>query len=45
MEATVEDISGNLDPLLQGMWGQQMYRIILTVKSTATKNKLKYTIR
>ena len=45
MEATIEDISGNLDPLLQGMWGQQMYRIILTVKSTATKNKLKYTIR
>ena len=45
MEATVEDISGKLDPLLQGMWGGHMYRIVLTVKSTATKNTIKYTIR
>ena len=45
MEATVEDISDKLDPLLQGMWGHQMYRIILTVKSTKLKNQIKYVIK
>ena len=45
LSATVEDISDKLDPLLQGMWGKQMYRIVLTAKSKKTKNKLKYTIR
>ena len=45
LSATIEEISDHLDPVLQQMWGQQMYRIILTVKSTKTKNKIKYTIR
>lgn len=45
LSATIEDISDQLDPLLQHMWGQKMYRIILTVKSAKTKNKIKYTIR
>ena len=45
LSATIEDISDKLDPLLQHMWGQKMYRIILTVKSTKTKNIIKYTIR
>ena len=45
LSATIENVSDKLDPLLQHMWGQQMYRIILTVKSTKTKNKIKYTIR
>ena len=45
LSATMENVSDKLDPLLQHMWGQQMYRIILTVKSTKTKNKIKYTIR
>ncbi len=45
LSATVEDISDKLDPLLQHMWGSKMYRIILTVKSAKTKNKIKYTIR
>ena len=45
MEASVEDISGQLDPLLQGMWGQKMYRIILSIKSAKTNNRIKYTIR
>jgi hypothetical protein len=44
LSAETEDISHLLDPLLQHMWGQ-MYRIILTVKQTSTKNKIKYTIR
>ena len=45
LEASVEDISNKLDPLLQQMWGQQMYRIILTIRSQKTKNKISYTIR
>ena len=45
LSAEVEDISQQLDPLLKGMWGGKMFRIILTVKSTQTKNKIKYTIR
>ena len=45
LTATVEDISDKLDPLLQRMWGPQMYRIILTVKATSTKHTIKYTIR
>ncbi len=45
MESAVEDISGLLDPLLQHMWGQKMYRITLSIKSTNTKNKIKYTIQ
>ena len=45
MEAAVEDISDRLDPLLRQIWGEEMYRIVLTVKSTNTQNKIKYTIR
>ena len=45
MSATIEDISIQLDPLLQGMWGPKMYRIILSVKSTKTNNRIKYTIQ
>lgn len=45
LSATVEDISDKLDPVLQHMWGPKMFRIILTVKSAKTTNKIKYTIR
>ena len=45
LSATVEDISDKLDPLLRHMWGQKMYRIILTMKSAKTKNRIKYTIQ
>ena len=44
-DATIEDISDKLDPVLKRMWGERMYRIILTVKSSKTKNKLRYTIQ
>ena len=44
-DVAIEDISDKLDPLLQGMWGKQMYRIVLTIKSTKTTNKLKYAIQ
>ena len=33
LTATVDDVSPQLDPLLQGMWGRQMYRLVLTVTS------------
>ena len=45
LDVTVEDISDQLDPLLQGMWGEKMYRIVMTVKSKKTKNTIKYTIQ
>jgi len=45
LAATVEDVSHQLDPLLQGMWGQKMYRIVLTVISHNTKGKIQYRIR
>ena len=45
IEAAVEDISDKLDPLLRGMWGEQMFRVVLTVKSEKNNNKLKYTIQ
>ena len=45
LSASVEDISNQLDPLLQGIWGNKMYRIVLTVKSTRTNNKIKYSIQ
>jgi hypothetical protein len=45
LEAAVKDVSGQLDPLLQGMWGQEMYRIVLTVKSAKTKQQIRYSIR
>ena len=45
LSASVEDISNQLDPLLQGIWGKKMYRIILTVKSTKTSHKIRYTIQ
>ena len=45
LEATVEDVSNQLDPLLQAMWGKEMYRIVLTVKSAKTRQQIKYSIR
>jgi hypothetical protein len=44
MTASIEDISAQLDPLLQHIWGQRMYRVVLTVKSTKAKNRIKYRI-
>ena len=45
LEPTIEDISPLLDPVLRQMWGQQMYRIVLTVKNNVLKAKLKYYIQ
>ncbi len=45
LEASVEEIADKLDPLLQGLWGKEMFRIVLTVKQQKTKNQLKYSIK
>ena len=45
MTAAVENISDKLDPVLRRMWGDHLYRIVLTLKATATHNKVKYTIQ
>ena len=44
LTAQSEDISTLLDPVLQQMWGNHMYRIILTVKDNKLKGKIKYII-
>ena len=44
LQAHVEDVSALLDPLLQNIWGQHMYRIILTVRHGDLHNRLRYTI-
>ena len=45
LAAEVEDISHLLDPLLQRVWGKQMYRIKLTINSRKNINTIKYNIR
>ncbi len=45
LEPAIEDISQLMDPVLQQMWGRQMYRIVLTVKDKTLKAKLKYYIQ
>lgn len=44
LDVAVEPISDKLDPLLQGIWGKMMYRIVMTVKGNATKGKIRYRI-
>ena len=44
LTAQSEDISPLLDPVLQQMWSDHMYRIILTVKDQKLKGKIKYII-
>lgn len=42
LDASVEDISSLLDTHLQGVWGEHMYRIVLTVKNQKAKDKIVY---
>jgi hypothetical protein len=44
LTASVEDISPMLDPLLQAMWGQYMYRIRLTVMSGSQAGVVTYRV-
>lgn len=45
LTATVDDVSTQLDPLLQGMWGRQMYRLVLTVTSDQLQGTVKLLVR
>lgn len=45
LQAAVEDISQQLDPLLQGVWGEQMYRVIMTVRSSQLQGTIRLRIR
>jgi hypothetical protein len=45
LTVAVEDVSQQLDPLLQGLWGQQMYRLVLTVTSTQLQGAVSITIK
>lgn len=44
LNVSTEDISPLLDNHLRGMWGQNMYRIVMTVKGNGLKEKLKYKV-
>ena len=45
LTATVDDVSPQLDPLLQGMWGPQMFRLMLTVTSDQLQGTVKLLVR
>ena len=45
LTAAVEDISHLLDPLLTGMWGPKMYRIVLTIESQELTGDIRYKIK
>lgn len=45
LSADIENISTLLDPALRQMWGQNMYRIVLTVNNKKLKGKINYTIQ
>lgn len=42
---TVEDLTPLLDPVLQQMWGQHLYRLVLTLQSHQLKQRVSYAIR
>jgi hypothetical protein len=44
LDVAVESISDKLDPLLQRIWGSEMYRIVMTVKGSEMKGKIRYRI-
>lgn len=45
LQVDAEDISPLLDPLLEGLWGQKMFRLVLTVKSNQLQGTLHLTVR
>ncbi len=44
LEPAVENINAKLDPVLQGMWGQHLYRIILTIRQQSLNGHITYRI-
>lgn len=45
LSVTVEDKSALLDPLLSGLWGNRLYRIVMELRGKATAGKVTYRIR
>ena len=45
LEPAVEDISTKMDPVLRQLWGERLYRIVLTVREDKLKRAIKYTIQ
>ena len=44
IDVTTEDVSALMDPLLQGMWGNTLYRIVMTLRSPETTSRVTYKI-
>jgi hypothetical protein len=44
LSAAVEDVSPQLDALLKGMWGDRLYRIVLTLRSQRLTDTVVYKI-
>ena len=42
---TIEDISNQMDTLLKGVWGQHLYRIVMTCNDKQLNNKIKYSLK
>lgn len=45
LSVTVEDQSPLLDPLLTGLWGKKLYRIVMELRGKDTTGKVTYRIR
>ncbi len=45
LQATAEDISNLLDPMLRSMWGDRLFRISLVVRKPLLKGRIKYSIQ
>jgi len=45
LEVAVEDVSDKMDAVLRGMWGNKMYRIVMTVRQQKLKDRIKYYIQ
>jgi len=44
LSVSIEDISPMLDAHLKGVWGEKMYRIVMTVKGNKTKGSIRYKV-
>ena len=45
LSVEIDDVSDKMDDYLRNMWGSQMYRIVLTLRSQKLKDKIRYTIQ
>lgn len=45
LDIAIESVSDKLDPLLRRIWGNDMYRIVMTVKGNKLRDKIEYRVR